>query len=180
VAGAIGASLVAMLARVTLTSPRYASHHRLMTALAEGADEAARRLLGLARTDAAAYAAVTAARGLPRRTEAERARRAAEVQKALKGAVEVPLQVMEQCAQAIGLAKNAVECGNRNAASDGATGAELCRAALKAAAYSVRANLAAIEDEAYVKISRTRMDEMLYMGTRVATNVESYVNDLWK
>ncbi len=180
VAGAIGASLVAMLARVTLARPRYQSQHRLMEAVAEGADEASRRLLGLAREDAQAFEAVTKAYALPRRTDEEKALRHDRIQAALRTAVEVPLRVMEQCVDVIGLAKNAVESGNKNAASDGAVGTELCRATLKSAALNVQANLALIDDAEFKKLSRTRVDEMLYMGTRVATAVESFVTDLWK
>jgi formiminotetrahydrofolate cyclodeaminase len=87
---------------------------------------------------------------------------------------------MERCAEVIGLAKNAVVRGNRNAASDGAAGAELCRAALKVAAYNVKTNLASIQDPQFAKWTRTRLDEVQYMATSVATEVDSFVEDLWK
>ena len=97
----------------------------------------------------------------------------------IRVAIDVPLRTMEQCVAVIGFAKNVVERGNRNAAADAATGAELCRAALKSAALNVKANLAGLDDEEYAKTVRTRLDEMLYMGTRVCTSIESFVEDLW-
>ena len=44
----------------------------------------------------------------------------------------------------------------------------------------MKANLPTMDDEAYVRLSRTRLDEMLYMGTRVATASTPTSNDLWK
>lgn len=178
-AGALAASLVGMTARVTLLKPKHAQQAKLLDAIAEGADDARARLLRLGVDDARAYRAVVEAQRLPKRTDEETAERQKRLQHALKEATEIPLRVMEQVLEIIGLGKNAVESGLKSTASDGAAGVEIGRAALKAAALAVRANLAGIEDETYVKISRTRLDEMLYMGTRVATHVESFVHDLW-
>ena len=43
----------------------------------------------------------------------------------------------------------------------------------------VKANLAGIADEEYVQMTRTKLDEMIYMGTKVCTALDSYVNELW-
>jgi formiminotetrahydrofolate cyclodeaminase len=180
VAGAMGASLVAMLARLTIGREAYRSAWPLMTAVADEAASVGRALLELAEEDARAYDAVSAAYRMPKGTDAEQAARTAAIQAALKGATEAPLRVMERCAEVIGLAKNAVSSGNKNALSDGAAGAELARSALKVASYNVRINLASVKDEAFAKEVRARMDEILYMATRVAQGIESQVNDLWK
>ena len=165
--GALGTALVAMLARVSVAQGERADHAKLLNAVAEEADTLRERLLALADEDAAAYAAVTKA--APEVVEA-----------ALKEATEVPLRIMEACVEAVGLAKNAVERGFPSAIADGAAGAELCRAGLRGAAALVQANLKVLRDEEFKGHARTRMDEMLYMGTRVATSVESFVEDLWK
>jgi formiminotetrahydrofolate cyclodeaminase len=179
VAGATGAALVGMLARLTVGRPAYEAHEKLLAAVAEQADEERQTLLELAEKDAAAYDAVTVAYGLPQDTTEQRTMRQEAVQAALRGACEIPLAIMERCLEVIGLARNAVTRGYRNAASDGAVGAELARAALKSASYNVRANLASIEDADYVKASTTRLDEMLYMGINAANTVDSHVQDLW-
>jgi formiminotetrahydrofolate cyclodeaminase len=180
VAGAMGASLVRMLAMLTIGKPKYKDHEPLMQAIADGAAEAGAALLDLATKDAAAYDLVSAAYRMPKETEEQKRARSAAIQEALRGAIEPPLQVMERCAEVIGLAKNAVVRGNRNAVSDGAAGAELCRAALRVASYNVLVNLASVEDEAYRKWTRTRVDEMSYMAAAVATEIDSHVRDLWK
>jgi formiminotetrahydrofolate cyclodeaminase len=179
VTGALGAALVAMLARLTIGRKRYAAHEELMKAIADAAGEAQATLLALATEDAASYDRVGAAYKLPKATDAEKAARNEAIQVAMRGACEVPLKVMEQCLEVISLAKNAVKRGNVNAASDGAAGAELCRAALKVAAYNVKINLSGMTDAAYVGTMRTRLDEMLYMGTAAAQDIDSHVNDLW-
>lgn len=179
VAGALGAALVAMLARLTIGRKRYAAHEELMKAIADAAGEAQAALLALASEDAAAYDAVSTAYRLPKTTDAEKAARKEAIQAAMRGACDVPLRVMEQCLEVISLAKNAVKRGNVNAASDGAAGAELCRAALKVAAYNVRINLSGMDDAEYAATLRTRLDEMLYMGTAAAQDIDSHVNDLW-
>lgn len=176
---AMGASLVAMMARASSKKTQYARHAKLLDAVADGCDDSRRRLLDLAARDSEAYGAVVAAYGLPESNEEASSLRTEAIQTALRGAVEPPLQVMEQCLEVIGYAKNTIEVGNPNAASDAATGTELCRAALKGASFLVKANLKLVDDEAFVRLSRTRMDEMLYMGTRVATTIESFVEDLW-
>lgn len=180
IVGAHGASLVCMLARLTLGRKKYEAHQELMDAIAEKAAEGRDVFLQLAGDDAAAYDAVSAAFGLPRDAEEDKAARAAAIQEAMKGACEVPLKVMEQCIEIIGLAKNAVFSGNKNAMSDGAAGAEFCRAALRVASYNVKINLSSIKDEEYVKTTQTRLDEMYYMGTAVANEIDSHVNEMWK
>lgn len=179
-AGAIGAALVRMLAVLTVGRPKFASAEPLMKAVAESGQEAMDALLALADEDATSYDAVSAAYKRPKATEAEQAARKAAIQEALKGACAVPLKVMEQCLEVIGLAKNAVLQGNPNAASDGAAGAEFARAALHVAAYNVRINLVAIEDARFAKDLRTRLDEMVYMGSTIASEIDSRVQDLWK
>lgn len=179
VAGAMGAALLRMFAVLTVGKPKYAAHDALMRAVAEQAREACDRFLVLAEEDTKAYDAVGAAYKLPKATEAEQAARKAAIQSALKEACLVPLRVMEQALEVIGVAKTAIPVGNRNAASDGAAGAELARAALVVASYNVRINLALIEDAAFAKDMRTRLDEMGYMATAATTEISSTVLDLW-
>ena len=178
--GAMGAALVRMLAVLTIGKPKYAQHDALMKAVADGAQDAMDRLIELADEDAKSYDAVSSAYKLPKDSPEQQAAKKVAIQAALKGAIEAPLRVMEQCLETISLAKGAVLNGNRNAVSDGAAGAEFAKSAMVVAAYNVRINLVAIEDEKYSKDMRTRLDEMLYMGGAVANEIDSKVQDMWK
>ncbi len=180
VAGAMGASLVRMLAELTKGRKKYAAHQELMEAIADQAENERKALMTLAEKDASAYDAVGAAFKMPKETDEEKQARGTAIQSAMQGACDVPLEVMQHCLEVIGLAKNAVLSGNKNALSDGAAGAELARAAMKIAGYNVKINLGSIKDEAYVKQARTRLDEMMYMGTAAANTIDSHVNDQWK
>mgnify|MGYP001814324881 CR=1 FL=1 len=177
---AMGAALVQMLGELTIGKKKYAAHEELMQAIVEQAKSERDTLLALAETDAAAFDGVSAAFKLPKGTDEEKAARARAIQDAMKKASEVPLEIMHHCLEVISLAKNAVQRGNVNVISDGAAGAELCRAAMRVAGYNVKINLAAIEDTDYVQHARTRMDEMAYMGTAVANEIDSHVNELWQ
>jgi len=179
-AGAMGASLVEMLAGLTQDHDEFADRASLLEAIGDQAKETREHLLGYAAKDAAAYEAVLAAMRLPHDSEEEQAARGEAIQAALKEATEIPLRIMEECLQVIGLAKNVLESGLHAAASDGAVGAVLARAGLQSASLTVKANLARLDDQDYAQISRTKLDEMLYMGTKVCTALDSYVNDLWK
>lgn len=178
VAAAMGASLVRMLALLTLGKPKYADHEPLLRAVAEQAAEEQETLVRLAESDASAYDAVLEAYALPQATDEERAGRTQAIQDGLKQACEVPLEVMEHCLEVIGLARNAVTRGSRDAAPDGAAGAELARAALKVSATNVQANLESIDDDAYREAANGRIEEMMYMGVNAANAVDAFVRDL--
>ncbi len=180
VVGATGAALVRMLAVLTIGRPKYAADEALMKAIAEQAADNRAQLLALADADARSYDAVSAAYKLPKATEAEQAARKAAIQAAMKGAIAPPLKVMEVCLDTISLAKAAVAKGNVNAASDGAAGAEFAKSAMTVAAYNVRINLVAVEDEKWARDVRTKLDEMLYMGQTTASEIDSKVQDMWK
>lgn len=179
VTGAMGASLVGMLANLTLGRKKYEQQQDLMTNLAQQAEAERMRLLELAADDATAYEAVGSAYKRPRDTDEAKAARAEAIQVALKGACEVPLAIMERCVAVIDLAKTSVESGNRNAISDGAAGAEFARAALRVASYNVKINLGSIKDEAYAQEARTRMDTLDGQGATTAAWIDAHVNELW-
>src|SRR5688572_25895179 len=97
VAGALGAALVRMLCVLTLGKPKYAQHERLLQAVADACEEARVAFLDLADADARAYDQVSAAFKRPKGTPEEQAARDQAVEQALRGAIDVPLQVMERC-----------------------------------------------------------------------------------
>lgn len=148
-AAALGAALAQMVANLTTGRPQFAAADHEMQVLAERAQGLHAALLTAMDRDAAAYTAVMAAFQLPRETAEEKQRRSEAVQAALKEAARVPLAVAEKALAVMELARTAVRSGNPNAASDGAVGALLARAALRGALLNVRINLRDIGDEAF-------------------------------
>ena len=148
---AVAAALAQMVAQLTAGRPDFAAVDPEMRAMAEKAQKLRGELLSDMDRDAAAYTAVMQAFQLPRATAAEKRRRTEAVQAALQQAAQVPLAVAEKALAVMALAQTAVRSGNPNAASDGAVGAMLARAALQGACFNVRINLQSIHDQRVVE-----------------------------
>ena len=147
-AGALGAALAQMVAGLTVGRKKYAAVDAEMREVAVRA-AALRSVLGaLVERDARAYEAVTAAYKLPKEPAAAAAHRAAEIDRALVGAAEVPLETARACAEVAELAALVGTKGNSNAVSDAGVAALLADAACRGAAYNVRINVASMTDRA--------------------------------
>ncbi len=147
-AGAVGASLVAMVAGLS-ASKTDGNDAAAFTEMAARARQLAQSLSQAVDRDAAAYDAVMTAYALPRAMEDDKRTRRAAIQNALKGAAEVPWQAAQECRRAAGLAAQALETGNPNAASDAMAAGLLALAGLECAALNVAVNLDGIKDAAY-------------------------------
>jgi formiminotetrahydrofolate cyclodeaminase len=149
-AGALGASLLTMVA--SMTKHRAASEEDIerLQAAASRCAELSARLERLVEEDSAAYDAVVAAYRLPRGSDAEKTERRNRIQTALVVAVETPLDVMRQCNDAIEAAATIARFGNPNAASDVGVALELLAAGEKGARLNVEINLASLDDQVYV------------------------------
>ncbi len=147
--GSVAASLVAMVAGLTIGKKAYQSvEHEMRNVLSEAItlrDE----LLEFADRDSAAFNAVMAAYRLPKETEADRAEREKAIQTALRGATEIPYQTTLRCYRVLELAEIVTAKGNKNALSDSGAAACLAEGALQAALLNVTMNLSAISDEAF-------------------------------
>ena len=133
--------------------------------------ELTHRLTILVDEDAEAYALVSAAYKLPKDTDADKAARAARIQEALRRAIDVPLDVMRQCADAIGAARIVAALGNPSAASDVGVALELLGAAERGAKLHVDINLASVQDLVYanrVREDSTLLDETCTTGAAAA------------
>lgn len=138
---ALGASLVAMVARLTVGRPAYTAHQAEAERGAEHADVLAAALLELIETDAAAYDAVVRARRMPHDDAAAAERRSAALRSALAGAIDAPLRIASLAADALALAEQTAAIGNRNALSDVAVAADLAWAGLRGGLANVTINL---------------------------------------
>ena len=150
-AGAIGASLLAMVAG--LPKPQ-ASSDDDVTKLRQAGDrcaDLAQQLEWLVNRDTEAYDLVVGAYRMPKSTDDEKAARTAGIQAALKAATEAPLEVMRRCAEALRMAPLVGEMGNANASSDVKVAIGLLRAGLAGAGENVEINLGGLKDPAYVE-----------------------------
>ncbi|HOJ43708.1 MAG TPA: cyclodeaminase/cyclohydrolase family protein, partial [Syntrophorhabdaceae bacterium] len=111
--------------------------------------------------DADAFARVMEAYRLPKNTESEKKLRLYAIERALKEAARIPMEVAEHAFQLLEISKYIVENGNRNAITDCAVAVILIRGAILSALYNVKINLLSIKDTAFT-------DEMKEKAMRLA------------
>lgn len=160
-AGAVGASLLAMVAG--LPKPR-ASGEDDLNRLADAGVRCtalAVQLEALIDEDSAAYELVVGAFRMPKGTDEEKAARTAGIQRAMTAATEAPLQVMRLCAEALEAAPVVKTLGNPNASSDAAVAQGLLGAALHGAHQNVEINLGSLKDAGYVARVREEASTLL-------------------
>lgn len=161
IAGALGASLTAMVARLSQDRPRYAEHAALHSEALAAADAARGHFLELADADASAYSAYRAARRLPQASDEEVMSRDAASRVAAREATSVPLAVVQECHRQIELIERLVGRSNASAASDLGVAALLIESAARAAAANALVNLAAVGDETFAAAVTSEVAERL-------------------
>ena len=158
-AGASGAACAAMVANFTVGREKYAAVEAEVRDILGQIEAHRAHLLQLVDEDAVAYCGYRAAAGLPKATDEEKAARKAALQEASKAAAQVPIQVVETCAEIIKLLPALAEKGNPNVLSDVGCALKLCEAGLQTGTLNVECNLASIEDAAFRTALRRRCYE---------------------
>jgi len=148
--GAAAASLVEMVANLTIGKQAYAEVEEEMKAISKQASLYKDKLIQDIDKDSSAYKRIIAALKLPRRTEEEIKYRKEAVQDKLKHAVLVPLSVAKDASKLIDLAGETVTKGYKNAVTDGLVAAVTARSAALSALYNVKINLSSIKDRSFV------------------------------
>ncbi len=161
VAAALGASLTAMVVRLSLDRPKYADHAALHREALEASDAARLRCLELADADATAYAAYRAARSMPHETEAQETVRGEATREAARLATTVALDMVKACHAQVELVGRVAGRTNLNVASDLEVAALLLDAAARSAAANVRVNLGSIGDGAFANAVTVELDQRL-------------------
>lgn len=140
-AGAMAASLVGMVARLTIGKKKYADVQAEMQSIAENADHLRSLLHSAVVEDANAYTEVMKAMKITEGDERDDA-----VEAALEHAAEVPLRVARDSVAVMALASTVAQKGNVNAISDAGSAVHLGYSAMSAAALTVRINAEAATD----------------------------------
>jgi formiminotetrahydrofolate cyclodeaminase len=161
VVGALGAGLIAMVARLTGASPKFAAVAARMRAIADEASGLSDSFIAAIDEDVAAFEKVGAAYKLPKSTEAEQKARTAAIQAALVVASDPPMRVIELCVRVAQLAVELVDVSNPNAISDAGCAALFGQAAARGAALNVRINIKSLKDPVVAQSYEMRLDDML-------------------
>lgn len=154
VAGAMAASLVAMVARLSIGRDGPESDEDYQET-AERCAALATDLFAGGAQDAEAYLAVVGAFRLPKESAAQKEARRQAVQAATLHATEVPLENARACRQVLQAAEALVGRSNPRAASDLTTALHLARAGLLGCLANVEINLPGIKNsDAAARIAR--------------------------
>jgi glutamate formiminotransferase/formiminotetrahydrofolate cyclodeaminase len=174
-AGAMGAALAAMVARIALKK----EDSRELREFVEEMDNLRGDFLRLVDDDSGAYARVADALKLPRKTDAEKKERQERLQAALLAASRVPLEVAETARRLLNACERGIAVASAATASDVGVGAHMAEAALRGAALNVMINLASVKDAAQVKALSEHLDRALEgsdeQRRRITDHVESRI-----
>jgi methenyltetrahydrofolate cyclohydrolase len=160
-AGALGASLVSMVANLTIGKEKFKDVEPEVKAILARSENLRHRLLACIEEDVAAFNGYSAAAKLPKDTDEQKAARSAAIQKALMAAVDPPLNIARACVEVLDLCWPIAEKGNVQAVSDAGVGALMAEAGLRAAALNVQINLAWIKDAGFVETKRKELDDLV-------------------
>jgi methenyltetrahydrofolate cyclohydrolase len=158
-AGAVGAALFAMIARLPKSRAATEEDAERLAAAGARCRESSDALAELVDRDADAYGAVMSAYRLSKDTDDARRARSAAIQDALRQAIDAPLSVMRACAGTIEQGVVIAGLGNPSASSDGRVALELLGAGLRGAKHNVEINLGSIKDADYAQKVRHDVSE---------------------
>ena len=173
--GVLAASLGQMVCNLTIGKKKYAESEARLLIIKPDLERLGARLRELIAEDAASFEAVLGAYRLPKENDEQRVVRTETIQRALKNAVEVPLQTAELSLEVLMLLREIAEIGNSNALSDVAVGAQLAQTAVRGASYNIAVNLDSISNPEFVSTTRRKMDELIDQSRTMTDQVEARI-----
>jgi methenyltetrahydrofolate cyclohydrolase len=144
--GAIGSSLAMMVAALPKTRTNSDAERSNLRAAHQALLAQRDRLTALIDRDAAAYEQVVSAYRMPKDTDEQKAIRRETIQRALRAATDVPLEVMRVSVTALEAARDVARDAHRAAASDVGVAIALLESGIHGAGLNVRINLDGLAD----------------------------------
>ncbi len=171
--GVLAASLGQMVCNLTIGKQKYAAAEPRLREIRSELERLGARLRELITEDAASFEAVLQAYRLPKESDEQKAHRAAQIQIALRGAIDVPGETARRGFDVLKLLRELADIGNANALSDVAVGAQLAQTAVRGASYNVGVNLDSISDREAAARTREQIKSMIEQSRTIAEEVEA-------
>lgn len=165
--GALGIALGNMVGELTVGKKKYADVEEDVKSLMEHAQELRVRLLDCVNKDAEAFEPLSRAYGIPK----DDPTRDEVMEKCLRDAAAVPLEILDLCCEAIELQREFAQKGSVLAVSDAATGVVFCWSAMYGAAVNVKVNTKPMKDRAYADRINAHVDEKMAQYWPIAEKV---------
>lgn len=160
IAGAMAAGLTGMVARLSMGNKDLEPDDHY-NAIATRSEELCQELFAGASQDSEAFAVVSAAFGMHKGTDEEKAVRTGAIKDGMTRCAEVPLQNATLCSQVLELCSRLEKSYNTATASDLECARRLAEAGLKGCAANVRVNLPYLKDDLLVSKLETRLEELV-------------------
>ena len=173
--GALATALASMVGNLTVGKKTYAAVEDEVKEALIQLEEQRNKFVELIDKDAQAFEPLSRAYRLPRATFEELAHKNKVMQQALVGATEVPLEIMEICAQVITTSKFLAHNGSRLALSDVGVAVLFAKAALKGASLNVYANASSMANEAQARSYIQQADCLIEEYGALADELYEYV-----
>ena len=160
VMGSLAAALATMVANLSAHKREWDDRWEEFSDWAEKGKALHDELLSLVDADTDAFNKVMQTLGLPKSSEAERAARHQAIQEATRGAIQVPMRIMQRSHDCFEVIRAMAESGLPASVSDVGVAALAARAGVMGAFLNVKVNVKEIDDQAWV-------DEKLAEGQRL-------------
>jgi formiminotetrahydrofolate cyclodeaminase len=125
--------------------------------------------------DSKNFIPLSKAYSLSSNTEEEKILKAEVMEKSLKLASEVPINLVKVCVEAIKLHERLVDIGSKIAISDVGVGVQCLRSALLSAKLNVIININSMKDSEYVDKVKEEIDELVNEGVKICDEVYAKV-----
>ena len=169
--GALGAALTAMVCGLTVGKKKYAEFQELAEEAQKKATDLKARFVDVMDRDTEAFNVVSAAFGMPKATDEEKAARSAAIQKGLEGCTKTPFEMMELAVETLELTASILGKSNDSAASDLGVSALSLRAAIQGAWLNVLINIGSLKDQALAEDYRAKGEALLAKALPLADQI---------
>ena len=169
--GALGAALTAMVCGLTVGKKKYAEYQELAAEAQKKAESLKARFVDVMDRDTEAFNVVSAAFGMPKATDEEKAARSAAIQKGLEGCTATPFEMMELAVETLELTAELLGKTNDSAASDLGVSALSLRAAIQGAWLNVLINIGSLKNKELAEDYRKKGEEMLAKALPLADKI---------
>ena len=172
--GALGAALTAMVCGLTTVGrsrAKYAEYQEFVLASQKKALDLKARFMDVMDRDTEAFNVVSAAFGMPKATDEEKAARSAAIQKGLEGCTRTPFEMMELAAETLELTAELLGKTNDSAASDLGVSALSMRAAIQGAWLNVLINIGSLKNKELAEDYRKKGEALLAKALPLADQI---------
>ncbi len=169
--GALGAALTAMVCGLTVGKKKYAEFEELAQSAQAKALDLKARFVDVMDRDTEAFNVVSAAFGMPKATDEEKAARSAAIQKGLEGCTKTPSEMMELAVETLELTASILGKSNDSAASDLGVSALSLRAAIQGAWLNVLINIGSLKNKELAEDYRAKGEALLAKALPLADQI---------